>query len=128
LLGLQWCGSNNNLKTEVAGRLIALQNSDGGWAQLTTMKSDAYATGQSLHALFEAGMAKAGDAVYQRGVAYLLKTQDAAGAWVVQTRAYPIQKFVNTEFPPYDDNQFISAAASNWATIALLNALPDKAK
>ena len=128
LLGLQWSGSNKEIKTKVAARLVALQQPDGGWAQMPTMKTDAYATGQALYALFESGMAKPEDAVYQRGLEYLLKTQDKDGAWVVQTRSYPIQKFVNTDFPPYDDNQYISAAASNWATMALLNALPDKTK
>ncbi len=64
----------------------------------------------------------------RKGLKYLLDTQDGEGAWVVHTRAYAIQPFVNSQFPPYDENQFISATASNWATMALLNALPDKGK
>jgi hypothetical protein len=126
LLGLQWCGSSADLKTPVFEKLRSMQNKDGGWSQLLTLKSDAYATGQTLYALFESGMAKPEDAVYQKGLNYLLKTQDATGAWVVATRSFPIQPMIDTDFPPYDYNQFISATASNWATIALLNALPDK--
>jgi hypothetical protein len=126
LLGLQWCGSSADLKTPVFEKLRSMQNKDGGWSQLPTLKSDAYATGQTLYALFESGMAKPGDAVYQKGLNYLLTTQDATGAWVVATRSFPIQPMIDTDFPPYDYNQFISATASNWATIALLNALPDK--
>ena len=126
LLGLYWCGSNSNYKTKVAKKLRSMQNEDGGWSQLPTLKSDAYATGQTLYALYESGMEKPEDATYQKGLNYLLKTQDEEGAWFVATRSFPIQPFVNSDFPPYDDNQFISATATNWAVMALLNALPDK--
>ena len=125
LLGLQWCGSNKELKMKIADKLISMQNADGGWSQLPTMKSDAYATGQTLYALYESGLLKPKNDTYQKGLEYLLKTQDESGAWIVVTRVYPIQPFVSSQFPPYDENQFISATASNWATLALLNALPD---
>jgi hypothetical protein len=126
LLGMHWCGSNPDGKRKVAETLVSMQNADGGWSQLPTMTSDAYATGQTLYALFESGMIGPLDPVYQKGIRYLLKSQDETGAWIVQTRAYAIQPFVNSDFPPYDENQFISAAGSNWAVMALLNALPDK--
>lgn len=128
LLGMQWCGSDNSHKRKVAEKLKSMQNEDGGWSQLPTLKSDAYATGQTLYALYESGMEKTNGAVYQRGLNYLLKTQDKEGAWFVATRSFPIQPFVQSDFPPYDDNQFISAAGTNWAVMALLNALPDKTK
>ncbi len=125
LLGLQWCESNADQKKGVAQKLYALQNADGGWSQLATLGSDAYATGQALYALYESGMARASDPAFQSGLNYLLKTQDATGAWIVQTRSYTIQPFFTSDFPPYDENQFISATATNWADLALLEALPD---
>jgi len=125
LLGLHWCGSDITLKAKVAEKLKSMQRSDGGWSQLTTMQSDAYATGQTLYALYESGMMNADDPVYQKGINYLLKTQDVSGAWIVATRAFPIQTFFSSDFPPYDENQYISATATNWASLALLEALPD---
>jgi len=78
--------------------------------------------------LYESDMVKTSDALYQRGIEYLLRTQDSEGAWEVATRSFPIQPFVNSQFPPYNHDQFISAAATNWSVMALLNALPDKTK
>ncbi len=126
LLGLHWCGADAAQKMKVAEKLVSMQNADGGWSQLPTMKSDAYATGQALYALSESRMIQTGNEVYQNGLRFLLKTQDNSGAWVVITRANPIQPFFNSEFPPYNENQFISATASNWAVLSILNALPDK--
>jgi N-acyl-D-amino-acid deacylase len=105
-----------------------MQNAEGGWSQLPTLKSDAYATGQTLYALFESKMVKPGDPVYQKGINFLLETQNDLGAWFVATRSFPIQPFLRSDFPPNDENQFISATGSNWAVISLLNALPDKNK
>ena len=106
--------------------MLSLQRADGGWAQLPTLSSDAYATGQALNALVESGMLHPEGSDFRRGVAWLLSHQDETGAWVVQTRTFPIQPFFTAEFPPYDENQFISATATNWAMLALLEALPDK--
>ena len=127
LLGLQWCGSSRQEKGKVAARLLALQHPDGSWSQLPTMSSDAYATGQALYALSESGAVQPQDLAYQKGVSWLLKHQDASGAWIMETRAFAIQPFFNSDFPPYDENQYISATATNWAALALLNALPDQA-
>ena len=41
--------------TAAASALLKEQRSDGGWAQLPTLESDAYATGQALYALVESG-------------------------------------------------------------------------
>ncbi|HTL07179.1 MAG TPA: prenyltransferase/squalene oxidase repeat-containing protein [Chitinophagaceae bacterium] len=124
LLGLHWTGSSQSAKDAIAQQLLALQNKDGGWSQLPSMKSDAYATGQSLYALEQSGSMAVSNAAFQKGINYLLASQDASGAWLMVTRSNPIQPFVNTQFPPYDDNQFIAAAATNWAVLALAEALP----
>jgi hypothetical protein len=128
LLGMHWCGSGRDQKARVAEKLLSMQNADGGWSQLPTLGSDAYATGQTLYALYQSGMLRPEEEAYQKGLRYLLKTQDESGAWVVETRSYPIQPFFSSDFPPYDENQYISAAASNWSLMALLQALPEKEK
>ena len=53
---------------------------DGGWGQIETQDSDAYATGTALVALHQAGGLATSDPVYARGVAFLLKTQQQDGA------------------------------------------------
>ena len=76
LLGLGWAGGNKEAVRKAARELMALQRSDGGWAQLSAVASDAYATGQALTALAEAGaLAVASDPAYQRGIQFLLNTQ-----------------------------------------------------
>ena len=125
LLGLGWAGANQVAIRRAARELIDLQRQDGGWAQLPTLSSDAYATGQALTALAEAGGMTVSDPVYQRGVNFLLGTQLEDGSWFVATRALPVQPYFDAEFP-YERNQFISAAATNWATMALTRVAKDK--
>jgi ankyrin repeat protein len=118
LLGLGWTGRNKETLHKAAQELMTLQKPDGGWAQLPTLSSDAYATGQALTALAEAGGLAVTDPVYRRGVRFLLSTQFEDGSWHVGTRTLPVQPYFDSEFP-HDTDQFISAAATNWATMAL---------
>jgi hypothetical protein len=103
--------------------LISLQQTDGGWPQKSNMESDAYATGSVLTALLRDG-SKSTDTVIKRGVDYLLDSQLEDGSWHVATRAKPFQPYFETGFP-HEKDQFISTAATGWATIALALTLPD---
>jgi len=118
LLGLGWSGATKTRIQTAARALAGEQRKDGGWAQLPTLGSDAYATGQALLALEESGAMTAADPAYKRGVDFLMKSQLADGSWYVPTRALPIQPFFESGFP-HGHDQFISAAATNWATAAL---------
>jgi Squalene-hopene cyclase C-terminal domain len=94
------------------------QNRDGGWSQLRGLNSDAYATGQVLVVLHEAGSVRTDDPQYQRGVRYLLETQEPDGSWLVHKRAVPINGYFESGFP-HGKFQFISYAGTCWATMAL---------
>lgn len=118
LLGLTWAGANKEIVLRAARELLSEQRPDGGWAQLPSLASDAYATGQALVALKEAGALAAADPAYKRGTEFLLSTQLEDGSWYVKTRALPIQPFFESGFP-HGHDQWISAAATNWATMAL---------
>jgi ankyrin repeat protein len=118
LLGLHWSNAPSAAIQEAGRALTAEQRADGGWAQLPTMTSDAYATGQALYALIESGVLEVVHPVYRRGVQFLLQTQLADGSWFVRTRALPIQPLFNADFP-HGADAFISAAATNWAALAM---------
>jgi ankyrin repeat protein len=117
LFGLMWGGAPRDAIRSARENLISTQRADGGWAQLPSLASDAYATGEALASLREDGLATT-DLVYQRGVRYLLATQLEDGSWHVRKRAHPTQAFFDSGFP-HGVDQYISAAATNWATIAL---------
>lgn len=119
LLGLHWAGAEGSRRRASVERLVGLQRADGGWSQLPTLASDAWATGTALYALHEAGGMRATDAVYQRGVAFLLRTQFEDGSWWVKSRTWPFQPHFNGQFP-HGKDQWISAGATAWAAMALL--------
>jgi hypothetical protein len=115
LLGLVWAGEK-----APAGRvrqLVSRQRADGGWGQTDHLASDAYATGEALWALHEAGMA-ASHPVYRRGVGFLLRTQGQDGTWHVATRAVTFQPYFESGFP-YKHDQWISQAGTAYAALAL---------
>jgi N-acyl-D-amino-acid deacylase len=106
--------------------LLKSQRDDGGWAQTSEMKSDAYATSTALVALLEDGGVKPDHDGIAKGISNLLKTQQEDGSWHVVTRAKGFQKYFESGFP-HGKDQFISIAASSWAVIALLDALEPEA-
>jgi hypothetical protein len=124
ILGLHWADGNKQVIQHAVRDLLSEQRSDGGWSQLSTLPSDAYATGQALVALAESGSMKAaGLTAYRHGVTFLLNSQMEDGSWFVRTRTLPVQRPFDSDFP-HGRNQFISAAATNWATTALALAPP----
>jgi hypothetical protein len=62
------------------------------------------------------------DPVYQRGIHFLLRTRHADGTWYVRSRAPKVQPYFESGFP-YRDDQWISAAGTAWASIALATAV-----
>jgi N-acyl-D-amino-acid deacylase len=125
LLGLTWSGADKATIKRAADDLLAQQRGDGGWAQTADMTSDAYATGQALVALHEAGGLATDDAVYRRGAEHLRGTRLADGSWLVTTRSKAIQTYFESGFP-HAKSQFISICGTCWATQALL--LQERAK
>lgn len=121
--GLAWAGTQEAALQSAIKDLLAVQRADGGWSDLPTMESSAYATGKALVALQIAGLPVSG-AAYQRGVNYLLKTQQADGSWFVKTRALALQPYFDDGFPG-GFNQWISTAATSWATMALTLTMPE---
>jgi hypothetical protein len=119
LLGLHWSGVPASGSVAATERIIRSQRPDGGWAQLPGLASDAWATGTALYALHEAGGMKTTDAVYQRGVAFLLRTQFEDGSWWVKSRTWAFQPHFDGKFP-HGKDQWISAGATAWAAMALL--------
>ena len=117
LLGLFRANARPAAIEQAARGLAGTQRPDGGWSQLPTMGSDAYATGEALYALKVTGKTASAE-VYQKGVRYLLSTQAADGTWHVKTRSLPIQPYFESGFP-YGHDQWISSAGTAWAAMAL---------
>jgi len=123
LVGLKWAGADSKLIGSAVEALLELQRDHGGWAQLPGLEADAYATGLSLYALHEGGGVAPTAEPYRRGVKFLLATQCEDGSWHVRSRSYKFQPFFESGFP-HGHDQWISAAGSGWAAMALMLTLP----
>ena len=118
LVGLSWTGTPRPKVRSAANALMAQQRSDGGWGGNPNLPSDAFATGEALYALRESGAVTPADAVHDRGVQYLLRTQYPDGSWYVRSRAVKAQPYFESGFP-FGHDQWISAAATAYASMAI---------
>ncbi len=98
-------------------KILAAQQSDGGWGWLWADKSDAFGTGLALYALAEAGVPSAHPAV-ERAWRFLIETQTDAGSWVVNGTK------TSTKDKPHSMSSFWG---TTWALLGLSKSLPDSA-
>lgn len=123
LMGLVWTGAPRPRVAAAIAEVRNQQEPGGGWSQFARTDPDAYATGLSLYALHVAGVPPT-DAAYRKGVAFLLGTQYQDGAWLVKTHSFPVQRYFESGFP-FGRHQWISAAGTSWASLAIAQTLPD---
>ena len=90
ILGLTWAGAEQEFVATAADELKRLQRTDGGWAQTPELESDAYATGQVLYTLHEAGVPSTKPL---RAAQLLVRTQRDDGSWYVKSRAPKFQPY-----------------------------------
>lgn len=93
-------------------RIQERQNTDGGWSQAKDMASDAWATGQAMYALVQAGI-KPNEQGIRHGRTFLLQTQRADGSWPMASRPTKPGGAGSTSLIP------ITGAGSAWAVIGL---------
>ncbi len=124
LMGLVWTDAPRARVQEAIREIRAQQEAGGGWSQFSRTDPDAYATGLSLYALHVAGVPTS-DEAYRKGVAFLLGTQYQDGTWLVKTHSFPVQRYFESGFP-FGRHQWISAAGTSWASLAIAQTLPDR--
>ncbi len=122
LAGLSWSGAEKEKVQRAARSLLAQQHADGGWAGNPNLPGDAFSTGEALYALHESQSVSVKDDVYGRGIEFLLRAQHVNGAWHIRSRAVKIMPYFESGFP-FGDDQWISAAGTAWASIALASAI-----
>ncbi|MBC7855118.1 MAG: hypothetical protein IAF94_16935, partial [Pirellulaceae bacterium] len=99
--------------------LFALQRADGGWSQtVPEMKSDAFATGQTLYALALAGYTAERPEI-KRAINFLIATQQPDGSWPMLSRSTP-------DGSPGSSKLLtpINCGAASWATLGLARLAP----
>lgn len=118
LLGVQ-AGKPRDALQPAINELLALQRSDGGWSQtVPELRSDAFATGQTLYVLSFAGYTAERPEI-QRGIDFLVATQSPDGSWLMVSRSTP-----NGEPGSAKLLTPITCAASSWATLGLTRLVP----
>ena len=118
LLGARSGKPRETMQTTI-DELLALQRADGGWSQtVPELKSDAFATGQTLYVLSLAGYTAERPEI-KRGIDFLVATQTPDGSWPMISRSTP-------DGSPGSSKLLtpITCAASSWATLGLARLAP----
>ena len=101
--------------------LLALQRADGGWSQtVPELKSDAFATGQTLYVLSLAGYSAERPEI-KRAIDFLVATQKPDGSWPMTSRSTPDGRPGSSKLLTP-----ITCAASAWATLGLARLVPKR--
>ena len=123
LWGLHHLGGPAEIRATTQSAIFTAQRGDGGWAETDDRQSDAYSTAQTLYMLCRTGTPLTAPALL-RARDYLLRTQLPDGSWLVESH----QKFKAQPYfengDPHGEHQFISTAATAWATAALMRFVP----
>lgn len=118
LWGLNYLGGERDAAEKTRAAILGAQHEDGGWAEAEESQSDAYSTAQTLFMLCRTGTPLNAPTVI-RARDYLIRTQHADGSWLVESH----QKFKAQPYfengDPHGEHQFVSTAATAWATAAL---------
>jgi Squalene-hopene cyclase C-terminal domain len=104
----------------VVDELLARQHTDGGWSQTAKMKSDAFATGQTLYVLSLAGYTSERPDI-QRAINFLVATQKPDGSWPMTSRSTPDGSPGSAKLLTP-----ITCAAGSWATLGLARLAPKR--
>lgn len=112
-------GPESDNLNRIVAQLKQLQRPDGGWAQTDDRDSDAFATGQVLTALHRTGESLA-DPTIQRGIKFLINTQQPDGTWKMTSRPNP------ENGKPAEFLNPITYAATAWAAIGLTGYVPNE--
>src|SRR5271166_280125 len=118
LMGVRSGKPRETMQTTI-DELFALQRADGGWSQtIPELKSDAFATGQTLYVLSLAGF-RAERPEIKRGMDFLVATQKPDGSWPMISRSTP-------DGSPGSSKLLtpINCAAGSWATLGLARLVP----
>lgn len=118
LMGTRSAKPRETMQTTI-DELFALQRADGGWSQtVPELKSDAFATGQTLYVLSLAGYTAERPEI-KRGIDFLVATQAPDGSWPMISRSTPDGSPGSAKLLTP-----ITCAASSWATLGLARLTP----